>query len=419
MAGDNLHDDEYVAKLLKEDAKSTARKYEMVGLDAFMPQRSRTGAPKPNTNFLRHIIRQTDNHNAALLAKEAEDSRSRLRRMNREREREARMNRDKDHQANRDDRRGEERSTPVELNKERGDSKRKRVNYSDDDEEQRLNQRRRHHHRGSKSSRSQRERERSRDNGRERTRHEHSDDDNSKRRSRHSIHSHDMERRHRDRKSEDRKNTGKEEHSNHRHRRRRSQSRSRSISRSPSPRTRHKSSRGQQTPRSPARFKSPDRRRSRPKPTTGPIHSKRRFPSPDSDSDPLEAIVGPLPPLVQPPVRSRGRGAYKASITAMDSRFSTDYNPSTDVHINSDIEDDWDDALGALKDRERWKQQGAERLKAAGFSEEQVRKWEKGDEKTEEDVRWAKRGEGREWDRGKVVDSHGDVDLKAEWGRLT
>jgi hypothetical protein len=103
----------------------------------------------------------------------------------------------------------------------------------------------------------------------------------------------------------------------------------------------------------------------------------------------------------------------------MDERFSTAYNPSTDVHINSDIEDDWGDALEALKDRQQYQQQGAERLKAAGFSDEQVKKWEKGDEKGEEDVQWAKRGEGREWDKGKVVNEDGYVDLKADWGRLT
>lgn len=34
-----IDDDEYVAKLLKQDAKNTAKKYEMVGLDAFLPQR--------------------------------------------------------------------------------------------------------------------------------------------------------------------------------------------------------------------------------------------------------------------------------------------------------------------------------------------------------------------------------------------
>jgi len=42
-------------------------------------------APKPNTRFLRNILRETDNHNAALLAKEAEESRARLRALHRER----------------------------------------------------------------------------------------------------------------------------------------------------------------------------------------------------------------------------------------------------------------------------------------------------------------------------------------------
>jgi len=103
----------------------------------------------------------------------------------------------------------------------------------------------------------------------------------------------------------------------------------------------------------------------------------------------------------------------------MDSRFSSSYDPSIDIRPDSDLDDDdWDQALEAMRDRQRWKEQGAERLKAAGFSEKEVRSWEKGGEKTEEDVRWAKNGEGREWDRGKVVDNEGDVELKAEWGRL-
>lgn len=35
-----------------------------------------------------------------------------------------------------------------------------------------------------------------------------------------------------------------------------------------------------------------------------------------------------------------------------------------------------------------------------------------------EDVRWRGRGEGREWDRGKVVGVDGAVETGAEWGRL-
>jgi len=89
-----------------------------------------------------------------------------------------------------------------------------------------------------------------------------------------------------------------------------------------------------------------------------------------------------------------------------------------DLRPGSDKEDDWDEALEAMRDRERWKKQGADRLRAAGFKDEQVKKWEKGGDPMEEDVVWTKKGQDREWDRGKFVDEDGDVALKAEWGRL-
>lgn len=69
-----------------------------------------------------------------------------------------------------------------------------------------------------------------------------------------------------------------------------------------------------------------------------------------------------------------------------------------------DAWDDWDDAMEALRDRAKYRQQGADRLREAGFTEDQVQKWEKGDEKTIDDVQWTKAGEKREWDRGKDVD---------------
>lgn len=102
----------------------------------------------------------------------------------------------------------------------------------------------------------------------------------------------------------------------------------------------------------------------------------------------------------------------------IESRFSSTYNPSIDVRQDSDEEDDWGDALEALRDRQIWQQQGADRLKAAGFSDTQIRKWEKGDEQTADDVTWTRKGQAREWDRGKVVDEVGDVELKADFGRL-
>lgn len=109
----------------------------------------------------------------------------------------------------------------------------------------------------------------------------------------------------------------------------------------------------------------------------------------------------------------------------MDARFSPTYNASTDVRVDSDIEDEWGDSLETLRDRQLWKAKRADRLREAGFSDEVISKWEKGEkkgerqgEKGEEDVVWASKGQHREWDRGKVVDADGNVDTKAEWGRL-
>lgn len=48
-----------------------------------------------------------------------------------------------------------------------------------------------------------------------------------------------------------------------------------------------------------------------------------------------------------------------------------------------------------------------------------MKKWEKGGERTEEDVVWKGKGEGREWDRGKVVGSDEDEGgAKEGFGRL-
>lgn len=136
---------------------------------------------------------------------------------------------------------------------------------------------------------------------------------------------------------------------------------------------------------------------------------------PDYDSDPLDDIIGPPPP---PKIKIRGRGTI-SNVSGIDSRFSANYDPTTDVQLDPDEENDWDQALEALRDRQKWKQQGADRLRAAGFTEEEVSKWEKGGEKREADVRWAKQGEGREWDRGKTFDDEGGVEVESSFGRLT
>lgn len=126
----------------------------------------------------------------------------------------------------------------------------------------------------------------------------------------------------------------------------------------------------------------------------------------------------------------------------MDAHFAQDYDPNLDVYLEDDDvpsttrsarrpvaglmieDDDWDMALEALRDRANWKQRGAERLKAAGFGEDVVEKWNGNPafsggagaaEGNIEDVRWATKGEGREWDRGKVMNADGHYDVKAPW----
>ena len=145
-------------------------------------------------------------------------------------------------------------------------------------------------------------------------------------------------------------------------------------------------------------------------------------------------IIGPRPPSPPPKVISKGRGAFASKgSTAMDGHFKASYDPSVDVG-SGDIdaaadEDDWAQALEAHRDRQRWKQQGADRLRQAGFSEKDIDTWQKGKggvglggEGREEDVRWKGKGEGREWDRGKVVrldEYDGDsMDGEDQVGRL-
>lgn len=140
----------------------------------------------------------------------------------------------------------------------------------------------------------------------------------------------------------------------------------------------------------------------------------------------MDEVIGPRPP---PKVLPRGRGAYK-SASSIDDRFNPDYNPRADVDLSPDDgeRDDWDMALEALRDRAKWRAKGGERLRAAGFGEDEVKKWERSSrllgsdntavEKDVDNVRWSKKGEGREWDRGKTMGDDGVVELKAEWGRL-
>ncbi|KAF1945128.1 hypothetical protein EJ02DRAFT_370399 [Clathrospora elynae] len=414
MTGD-IDDDEYVAGLLKQDAKNVTKKYELVGIDAFNPRRMKSGAPKPNTSFLRHIIRQTDSHNATLLAKEAEESSARLKIMDRERTREKRREEDMKQ------RKAEGRLTPTGSNERTQQTHSTRERDHSRDMNERDTRRRQRDQDDSRGVTSHRHRDRSRDAQRRKRRHVSEEEDRSRRKRRRSTSPRDRVR---GRKESDTKGSGRanrRDHNGDGHRRRRSYSRSASPLRSPSPRSDRHTKRRKHRDRSHSprlASRSPRRERVPSDSYRKSQRSKRRAGAPASDSDPLEAIVGPLPPLPLPTVRSRGRGAHKANLMGIESRFSSTYDPSIDIRADSDVEDDWGDALEVLRDRARWQQQGADRLKAAGFTDEEVKKWEKGDVMNEDDVVWTGKGQAREWDRGKVFDEAGDVELRADFGRL-
>lgn len=344
-------------------------------------------APKPNTRFLRHIIKETDNHNAALKRKEEREARERICQM-RDQVPSSTHNDSRDHQSRRSHRPDDRNSR-----RERG--------YRDD--------------RHSPHRRRRRSRSTSADKARPRT----------SRRER-ELRGRDDDRHRRSRKG-------------HRYR-----SYSRSRSRSPRERDSGSCRRHRHRRRSVSRSRSPERREDR-KDKDSSRRRKTRISSPEvpdrvsgDESDPLEDLVGPLP-KEEAPVRSRGRGAYKPSTSNIDAHFAADYDPSLDVQPDDDDvqtsnrpnrrpvaglmtgEDDWELALEALRDRARWKQKGEDRLREAGFNSDIVERWKSGSSAAAangdemDNVKWSSKSEGREWDRGKFVDGDGHINVKASW----
>ncbi|GAB1735541.1 hypothetical protein NU219Hw_g4119t1 [Hortaea werneckii] len=332
-------DDDFVASILARDASlSASQGYSQV--PDSKPRRK--DAPRPNTRFLRNLVRDADTHNTALKAKEEEEARRR------ERERKRRWQ-------------DEQVADGREKRRKEGDRPGRWASILGGLERQDSRQ----------NSRRESRRERD-DRGKDRRSHSHRAEEDERRRQRH-------------RHGEDRRR-----------------------SRSPNSHHRHRQRRDRQS-RSPRRSRSPEHR-----------SKQRRRHSTASDSDPLDEVIGPEPP---PTVIPRGRGATAGSST-IDQRFSPDYDPRADIQNSPSPErgreglrDDWDLALEALRDRAKWKAQGGDRLKAAGFTDEEVDRWKDGGrEKDERDVRWRKSGEGREWDRGKTIEGE-HVEVKASWAR--
>lgn len=356
--------------------------------------RSITNAPKPNTRFLRNIIKETDSHNSALRAKEAQDAKSRLHRLHvKGSEIPKRTHRPEDLKDHHSKRRRLDHRTGSLVEHSSGSSRRDSRRHADYEEDTR-------------SKRHQKDYQRSDEEQHGRGERHHHNHHRHTRRSPSRSRSEEVDLRdYRDRSSRSKKRSDPHKDSrDHDHKRRRRRRRSASTS----------ASEAKPPPKLGKGVMGEGKRSSRKEASTESPQKTEQFQQ--SDSDPLESIVGPLPPLPPSKIQARGRGKF-ASSSVMDTHFSSKYDPSQDIHPNSDSENDWDQALEALRDRQRWKRQGADRLRSAGFTEEQVGKWEKGDVKGEEDVRWNGKGEGREWDRGKVMGKDG-VEVRPEWGRL-
>jgi len=373
--------------------------------------RAPANKPKPNTRFLRNIIKETDSHNAALLAKEAAESRARLRTLT-----------TKDTRSGADIRRRQLGQITAHLTNR--STKRRRSDGDDRSED---------HKRRRNTSSPEPEPSRLRKDStkhRERGHHDHEDVEESK--GHRSTHHNRSYRQHRSRSNE---RLGRLDGENSRQRPRspdeRRHGRSGHNHRSPDRHSARASSR-RGTEDGDRRHKRSHHHRRSPSITDDDVEktpgeiglkpSDSKTAKVDDDSDPLDDIIGPRPPPTTK-VRSCGRGTISAA-SGIDFRFSTGYDPTVDVQLDPAEEDDWDQALEALRDRQKWKQQGADRLRAAGFTEEEVEKWQKGGEKKETDVKWAKKGESREWDRGKVFSANSDdevlpKEIDLDFGRLT
>ncbi|ORY60664.1 uncharacterized protein BCR38DRAFT_411801 [Pseudomassariella vexata] len=396
---DDLLTDDYVAELLAKEASDCSLKYSAMGLDAYNQSAKRpANQPKPNTRFLNHIIRDTNHHNRTLLARESAESKARLRDLENAEEKKQRAEQE---------RLKKKRPGPGDTRKRMlgdiaaiigGSSKKRKVDDRPDDEST-LQVRA-----GKVSAKIPRDEEHTK--GKEKSR------DASPSRSRNARkelfterdgrRSHIYRRRDNDERSRSR-STSRERsrHHDHNHKSSLQVPRSDRDADNDTDHRRHSSVAGVDQRKSGARRRCSDLFDGRPSRSANMrLYRAERAPhEASSDSDPLEDIIGPKPPKPAPVVRRRGRGVT-ADTSGINSRFASDYDPKTDVSLDDD--DDWGSSLEALRDRQMWKQQGADKLRAAGFTDKEIKKWEKGGKRDEADVRWSKLGEQREWDRGKA-----------------
>ena len=343
--------------------------------------------PKPNTRFLRHIIKDTNTHNSNLLAREAAESKARLEDLEQAEEKK----RLKANPESRDIRKRQLGDIAAII----GGGGRKRRRTRDEEEEE-----------GDTSKRP--EKRRSGGHGRERSSRRDVVDlfkSRSEGRSKHGR----LEREESggsEPESADRstkrtsRNKGNDEATSSAsadHRAHRRDSRRRSESSSPERRHRkhsHRESRDRRPrtddePRSPAQKHRSKAKASKHLDQGPPSEAPRSDAAdPSEDSDAPEDLVGP-----KPPPRYRGRGAV-AGTAGIDRRFSESYDPSKDV-----LQDGgggggggWQTAVDSYREAQKAKLSG----QVPPASEVGA-----GTTDAEEGVKWSKAGETRAWDQDK------------------
>ncbi|TWU74418.1 hypothetical protein ED733_003759 [Metarhizium rileyi] len=326
MSNDEFLTDDYVARLLAQDAKDCSLKYSAMGMEAFRNNQKPSNMPKPNTRFLRNIIKDTDTHNKALLAKEAAESRARLQDLEHAED----VKRRKSNPNAKDIRRRQIGDIHAIL----GGKDRRRAN--DDDP-------------------------------RRSTRH--------KRDARGDVHGKQDEKKSDDlidERGDGKRKRGRlseRDYFDH-------DAEARSDSSKKSRRREHHTSSNQD---------DGQRRRV--------IIGDARII--DQDSDPLEDLIGPAPPP-----KFRGRGTIGGAVE-LDRRFSESYDPALDVLMSEDGEFTRDDAGESFRDLQKLQLHRDQRLRDAGFTDEDIQRAKGTADKTGEDVVWSRAGEKREWDKGK------------------
>ncbi|KAJ6157556.1 hypothetical protein N7470_005148 [Penicillium chermesinum] len=429
-------DDDEVAAMMAKEARESFERSSAEGTRAYVPRSGPARhAPKINARFFRNLVRDTDSHNASLRRKQEKEAEDHKRRLQEQSQRAPERTR-QDPRSDRDSRR-RDRKIPSEDksggyrdsrgNKNRNERRPPRSDTMNDDVGDRKEQESEHsRHR---SSRGDRPRHRNRSSSRSRSRSPY-----SSRKSR----SYRSERHERRRSSSP---SGRRSHKS---------SRASRLSAAEGPDSRdRRSSHAEHRRRDSSSNESDTAARSahqsRPVPTKStateprslPIIKRRKYHSSD-ESDPLDDLIGPLPPKAgEEPVRSRGRGIYNANPSTIDSHFAPDYDPALDVEqprrsipdrpsarrqsmgVYSESESSLSPEVS--RDRAYWTQRGEARLRAAGFDEALINRVTKppkatvSDEPDLEGLRWSRKGEGREWDRGKFTDDQGHTDVRPQW----